>query len=340
MIMKCFSFILEQPRITRLVMLITMLLLQSGCSSLQLWLGWRVKLAEIPVTSMSARIDNGPGIAPGFNAALIVSITQPDGHVLQTEGAGKGKIRWSDLAVSSTLVNVNAKGVVTLNDDPTISEGQTGHIVITIPSHPGIRAELDVPVHYTASFTADFSGQRGRNGKDGDNGIDGAMGSMGSLDPNSPSPGGNGGNGTDGTNGEDGAPGDDALPVYVIITLRHSAARPLLQVFTANQTQQKLFLIDPDGGSLTVRADGGPGGFGGHGGRGGQGGPGGAGTPPGARGIDGMNGRDGFSGKQGKGARITVIYDRRVLPYLGVIHLSSSNGPPPAYEQQQVKSLW
>ena len=90
----------------------------SGCAAVQVKLGMKVYLAKIPVTSIEVRQANDPGIGPGQNSPLIVEVTQPDGKILQTEGAGKGKIMWQDLVVTPTIVTVNKKGVITLAKDP------------------------------------------------------------------------------------------------------------------------------------------------------------------------------------------------------------------------------
>jgi hypothetical protein len=42
-----------------------------------------------------------------------------------------------------------------------------GHLAITIPSHPGISAELDVPVRYDYPFASSFSGSTGSSGFNG-----------------------------------------------------------------------------------------------------------------------------------------------------------------------------
>src|SRR5262249_60470210 len=74
-----------------------------------------------------------------------------------------------------------------------LSDGGMGHVTVTVPSHPDVRAaELDIPFRYDVKFTANFSGSSGMQGSDGINGIDGSSGMMGSLDPNHPSAGGNG----------------------------------------------------------------------------------------------------------------------------------------------------
>jgi len=126
-----------------------------------------------------------------------------------------------------------------------------------VPSHPDLRAELDIPLHYDYAFVSNFSGSAGSSGMNGSDGMNGASGSSGSMDPNNPSPGGNGGNGTDGSNGGDGGSGGNAPPVKVQVTLR-SGSHPLLQASVSAAGHQRLYLVDPQGGSLTVKADGVP----------------------------------------------------------------------------------
>lgn len=311
----------------------------AGCTSLKVKLGWKVYLAKTPVASIEAKLAKGPGIAPGQKIPLIVSVAEPDGKVLLSEGAGGGKVMWKDLQVTGTIVSVNNKGVVSLAKDPRVSVGKTGHITVTVPSHPGMKADLDIPFRYNIAFTANFSGATGMGGSSGQDGTDGSSGSSGSTDPNNPSAGGDGGNGTDGSDGGDGGPGGNAPPVQVKVALQ-AGDHPLLQVNVSAQGKQKLYLVDPQGGSLTVRADGGAGGSGGRGGRGGQGGSGGSGTPPGSSGLSGHDGRSGFDGAQGRGGLITLTYDPQVKTYLGVIHLSSANGPKPVLQEQTMSALW
>jgi len=98
--------------------------------------------------------------------------------------------------------------------------------------------------------------------------------------------------------------------------------------------------VDPVGGSLTVKADGGAGGSGGRGGRGGSGGAGGSGSPSGSNGMSGSDGRNGSDGSPGRGGSITVTYDPQVKPYLSVIHLSNKGGPAPVFKEAPVAALW
>lgn len=322
---------------------IAVLLTTTGCTSMKVKLGWKVYLAQTPVVSIDAKLLKDPGIAPGQKSPLVVTVTEPNGKVLQSEGAGGGKVMWRDLQITANVVTVNNKGIVSLAKDPRVSDGKTGHVTITVPSHPELRADLDIPFRYNIAFTAKFFGQKGMDGTNGMDGMNGTPGSVGSTDPSNPSPGGDGGNGTNGSDGGDGGPGGDAPPVQVRVTLQPSTPagdHPLLQVSVSTSGKQKFYLLDPQGGSLTVHADGGQGGSGGRGGRGGQGGSGGIGTPNGSSGQSGMDGRNGFDGPQGRGGLITVIYDPNVTRYLPVIHLSSANGPKPVFQEQTVVALW
>lgn len=307
----------------------------TGCVKL----GLRVDLAKVPVTSIEATMPKGPAIAPGERSPLVVSFTDSTGKVWVTEGAGKGKVRWKDLTVTPTVVSFK-KGTLRLPHDPRLSDGKLGHVTINVPSHPTLTTSLDIPLRYDYPFVAAFTGSAGTNGLDGTNGIDGTSGTMGSLDPNNPSAGGNGSDGTNGSDGSDGGAGGDGPPVQVQVTLR-PGPHPLLQAsVSVPGHRERFYLIDPNGGSLTIKSEGGPGGSGGKGGRGGQGGSGGIGTPNGSNGSNGLDGHDGIAGSSGDGGLITVTYDPQVQPYLAAIHTSSPGGPVPVFHEQAVAPLW
>lgn len=315
------------------------LLALHGCAAVKVKLGMRVYLAKTPVASMKASLPKGPAIAPGEKLSLVVQFTQPDGKVLVTEGQGKGKVLWQDITITPTLVTADPKGHVRLAHDPRVSDGKVAHVTISVPSHPDLHSDLDIPITYDYSFVSNFSGSKGSDGMNGTDGMDGASGSMGSMDPNNPSPGGNGSNGTDGSNGQDGGSGGNAPPVDVRVTLR-TGPHPLLQASVSAAGKRRLYLIDPQGGALTVNANGGAGGSGGRGGRGGRGGSGGMGTPSGSSGSNGSDGRNGFDGSPGKGGSIVVTYDPQAQPYLSAIHLSNKGGPPPVFKEEPVAPLW
>ncbi|MGA7917352.1 MAG: hypothetical protein WCA00_19115 [Candidatus Acidiferrales bacterium] len=311
----------------------------SGCTAVKVKLGMRVYLAKTLVSSMQASLPKGPAMAPGEKTPLVVQFTQPDGKVLETEGAGKGKVLWSDLVVTPTVVKANNKGVLTLPHDPRKSDGKTAHVTITAPSHPDLHADLDIPITYDYSFVANFNGAAGADGSNGMDGMAGSSGSMGSMDPDNPLPGGDGGNGTNGSDGGDGGNGGNAPPVQIEMTLRPGTP-PLLQVSVSAAGKRRLYLVDPQGGALTVTADGGRGGSGGRGGRGGAGGSGGMGSPSGNSGSAGSDGRNGFDGSPGKGGSVTVTYDPQAKPYLTSLRLSNKGGPAPVFEEAPVAALW
>ena len=278
-------------------------------------------------------------ITPGEKSPLVVTLTEPNGQVLFTEGQGAGKAMWKDLQVTATTVLADEKGNLSFPEDPRASYGKVGHVTVTVPSQPNLHAELDVPVRYDFAFVSDFSGRPGMSGMSGSDGLNGISGTSGSMDPNDPSPGGNGSDGTNGGDGKDGDLGGNAPAVDIRLALE-PGTHPLLQVSVSAPGHRRLYLVDPQGGSLTVKADGGPGGSGGRGGRGGRGGSGGIGTPNGSDGHNGLDGRSGWDGPQGKGGLITATFDPQVRPFLGALHLSSRNGPPPLYKEALVSPIW
>jgi hypothetical protein len=305
------------------------LLVLTGCST--------VNLKKVVITSMTASLPKGPGIAPGEKSSLVVSMTKANGKVVATSGSKEGKVSWNDLRVTATVVAAGNKGKVSLPADPRVSEGQLPHVTVTVPSHPDLRADLDIPLHYDRKFSANFQGSDGNNGNDGASGMDGMDGASGSLDPDHPGAGGDGGAGSNGSNGSDGGGGGDGPPVTVRVALS-PGARTLLQVVVSAKGRDRLFLVDPNGGSLTVTSSGGAGGSGGSGGSGGRGGSGGLGSPSGMRGRDGQSGRAGSNGVSGNPGSIAVIYDPQVRPLLKAIDVAANSRN--TFKEQQVGALW
>jgi len=327
-------------RILNLFSLLLLSILLTGCNSVQVLLHVKVHINKLAIASMETTLPNGPAIAPGESSPLVATFTQPDGTILTTEGKGKGKILWADLQVTPTLVTVNKKGILSLSRDPRVSDGKTGHVLITVPSHPDLKSEFDIPLQYDYPFTSRFAGASGNNGFNGTDGQDGSSGSAGSTDPDNPSPGGDGGNGGNGSDGGNGGDGGDGPAVNVVVTLR-PGPHPLLQFgVTAPGHKQRFYLVDPNGGSLTVSSLGGAGGSGGKGGRGGNGGSGGVGTPSGSSGFAGTAGQDGRDGSSGSGGSITVTYDPSAQPSLANLHLVNPGGPAPKFIEGSVPPLW
>jgi hypothetical protein len=131
-----------------------------------------------------------------------------------------------------------------------------------------------------------------------------------------------------------------------MIALR-PGANPLLQVVvSAPGRKDRHFLVDPQGGSLTIVANGGAGGSGGSGGKGGRGGAGGSGgfgCPSGSSGSAGLDGHDGMPGSDGRPGSagvITIVYDPAVKPFLAAIKASNKGAPAPVYQETPVAPLW
>jgi len=226
----------------------------------------QVELYKLPVTSVKAMQPEGPGIAPGASSPIAVVATTKDGKEYVTKGRGMNGVPWSDYSIEANVVKLDGKGNVTLPSDPRESQGRLPHLRITGVGHPDIHADLDIPVRYDWNFQADFSGQDGFRGSDGRDGLSGSDGSSGSTDLEHPSSGGNGSDGGDGSNGDDGGTGGHGSDVHIWVALKNDGT-PLLQVKVAGAGREQLFLVNPQGGSLLVKSNGGDGGPGGHGGR-------------------------------------------------------------------------
>ena len=316
----------------------------TACSSIEVGLGLRTRLDKVPVTAVSATLSPDPGLSPGNSGRLIITATTTDAKPLVTVGAGHGNVLFDSFTFTATTVTVSKKGVVSLPADPRVSEGTAPHVLITVVGHPDVITDLSIPVRYDVAFAANFAGKPGFKGLDGSNGVAGSSGTDGSNDLTNPSAGGRGGDGSNGEDGRDGDPGQPGEAVHVWMTLK-AGDHPLLQVRSASKTRTQLFLIDPNGGSLTVNASGGAGGPGGSGGRGGQGGSGGNGFPPGFSGQNGRDGMDGHPGAEGAAGTILVSVDTQAQPYLNKLQLINKNGsgaagPKPEIRVEAVAPLW
>jgi hypothetical protein len=319
-----------------------------GCESIEVGLGMRMRLDKVPVTALSATLSPDPGLAPGKSGRLIITATTSDAKQLVTVGAGHGNVLFDSFTFVASTVTMNKSGVVSLSADPRVGEGAMPHIQIAVVGHPDVTADLSIPVRYDVAFIANFAGRTGLKGIDGSDGFAGSSGSNGTIDFTNPSAGPSaGGQGGNGTNGEDGRDGDSGQPgeeVHVWMTLK-GGDHPLLQVRAASSQHARLFLIDPNGGSLTVDTSGGEGGAGGSGGRGGRGGSGGSGLPPGFSGQDGRDGSNGHAGSNGAGGIIIVSVDSEAQPYLSKLHLinksgSGAPGPKPEIRIEAVPPIW
>jgi hypothetical protein len=281
---------------------------------------------------------------------LIIVATDTSGKTYITVGAGNGKVALDNYTLTAEVVQIK-RSKVSLAADPTVSEGRIGRLHIAVVAHPEVSTELDIPVRYDLAYKAAFSGARGAHGSNGMDGFDGSAGSdaIQTVDTTTglSSYQGSGGNGTGGGDGGRGGDGQSGSPGgHVQVWLRlENADHPLLQAKASAGPKQLLFLIDPDGGSLKILADGGAGGSGGRGGTGGHGGAGGAGSPNGLAGNDGIPGSNGFDGLAGAAGTIAITVDPAAQPYLKALTWSNRSGngvpgPQPTITTAPLTSLW
>ena len=329
-----------------------------GCSAVAEFLGLRVRLEKLQVTAVSASLVNKrdhslvSALGPGQSMSLVISATTQDGKQYPTVGVGKGKVAFDNYTIQATIVQVNKRGTVSLSSDPRVSEGQVAHLHIVPTAHPELAADLDIPVRYDIPFAANYSGTDGHDGLSGNDGIDGNSGTDGSpatVDPTTgalgtPGPGGNGSDGGNGGDGQDGDNGSAGGNVNAWIRL-DPGAKPLLQIKVVSGNHQSLYLVDPNGGSLKILANGGAAGRGGSGGRGGRGGRGGSGFPPGLDGHDGLPGQDGHAGSGGASGSIAISVDPAAEPFMKCISWSNHGGngrpgPAPEIAVEPVAVLW
>lgn len=327
------------------VLLPSLALLLTGCAPVQVAMGTRTRLDRTPLKEVSLQLAEGASLYPGGSASLVARATTEDGQVLVTEGAGGGKVLWDSFRLVAPGATVTGGGEVALDEDPRGYAGRAVRVSLTTLSTPERRAEAVLPVRFDKAFRADFSGHPGRPGFQGSAGPAGIPGSDASVVPTSPQRGGKGGLGGDGTPGGRGGDGGSGADVQVHATLA-AGPGPLVQVRVRAEGQVRYFLVDPKGGSLLVRSDGGAPGAGGKGGQGGAGGVGGLGATLGEQGLRGGDGRDGARGAGGTGGRITVWLDPSVQPYAKVLNFSNRggagghDGPPVEIHEAAVPALW
>jgi hypothetical protein len=337
--------------------LVLALMTLAGCSSVAVWLGFRVRLDKLPVTSVSASIVTRKGgtvsaLGPGQSARLVLVATTLDGKQFATVGAGNGKVAFENYTIDATIVAASKRGTLSLSADPRVSEGKVAHLHISVTAHPEVVTDLDIPVRYDIPFVANYPGADGSSGLDGLAGSDrlpGSDGTPGSVDPTTgllgnPGPGGDGSSGGKGGDGSDGQDGSPPAPVHVWVRLE-PGPKQLLQIKVSNGKKDALYLVDPNGGTLKIVATGGSGGRGGMGGMGGRGGSGGSGSPAGSDGLDGQDGWDGHSGSGGAGGKITISVDPAAQPFMSCITWSNRSGdgapgPAPNISVETVSALW
>jgi hypothetical protein len=109
------------------------ILMLSGCSSLAVMLGLRVRLDKIPVATLSARLVSNrdasksvTGLGPGQSARLIIVATDTSGKTYITVGAGNGKVALDNYTLTAEVVQIKrskvslagAAGTIAITVDP------------------------------------------------------------------------------------------------------------------------------------------------------------------------------------------------------------------------------
>jgi hypothetical protein len=330
----------------------------AGCGDLGVLLGLRTRLDKLPVTSISASLVGKNGsqpitsLPPGGSAWLVVVATTEDGKRLVTAGAGHGTVLLDSFSYTPTLAQIKKNGKVSLPADPRLTDGQIASIHLATVGHADVVTDLHIPIRYDVPFAAKFLGASGSKGLDGLDGTDGLSGSDALPSPPDPTTGlpgaeGPGGNGSNGGNGGDGGNGSDGEPgphLHVWMRLE-SGSDHLLQAKVSDGKKKLFYLVDANGGSLKVTADGGAGGAPGRGGRAGPGGAGGFGNPNGFSGLDGLAGSDGRPGSDGAAGTIAVSVDPAAQPFKSILVLSNHSGsgqqgPAPTFTVESVAPLW
>ena len=319
----------------------------SGCESILVLTGARMRLDGIPLQSITATMPGNGGLAPGATARLSAVATTTDGRTLATTGTGDGKVLLDSYVFEGSVVTVDADGNVKLPADPRLTEGRMPHVRLHAVGQATPVADLDIPIRYDIPYSAAYFGRSGFDGLPGQDGMDGTDGLAGSNDPNNPSAGGDGGNGSNGGNGADGDDGGDGPAVHVTIALAPGSAdkHPLLRVHVTESGADHYFIVDPAGGSLTLVAQGGAGGSGGPGGHGGRAGNGGPGQPSGMSGFAGQDGWRGHDGRAGGAGSVSVAIDAAAARYLDRFHFANKDGgggagPAPVVTVGPVPAPW
>lgn len=290
-----------------------------------------VALREQPVESIDVRFDKTM-LCPGESAQLTIWARTKDGQLLGSENTEDGRVRWD-----SYRITLNGQpmqdGRVTIPADP-MQVQIPSRLDISVDGHADVKTAFTMPIHFRCRFVADFRGQSGRDGasgRDGEAGRKGQDGKSYSVPGKGfqKDPGGNGSDGRDGSDGANGEAGRDAEDVEVRVTMAQPTPElRLLQVKVRGMQsrREQVFLVDPEGGSLTVTAIGGEGGDGGRGGHGGRGGDAGDGEPDGNAGNGGNGGNGGDGADGGKGGRIIVSVSGAAQPYLNALQFDNRGG--------------
>ncbi|MCP4806170.1 MAG: hypothetical protein GY913_05230 [Proteobacteria bacterium] len=287
-----------------------MILLLAGCLASK-------KVTGLAIVSPDAT--ETLAVCPGIAQPLEVQLELRNGKTKHTRSSGRGHVAWRELDILFDGNPQEGTGF-TLYGDPRKSVDTEYVLRVRLADRPEVDHVLRVVPRYDCAYSADYTGETGawgsRNvwvGRDGDDGDDAETRDDGSWRGR----GSNGESGRHGSDGGIGGPGGQGGHARVFVQAVEVGDQELIQVLVEGEVlrdgdwkaRTRRYLIDPEGGSLTVDVRGGTGGQGEAGHSGGDGGDGGQGDPPGRAGDGGRGGRGGDGGDGGPGGYAEFIVD-------------------------------
>lgn len=221
-----------------------------------------------------------------------------------------------------------------INTDPFSIKEHTVRLTTLLNKEPELADIMEIVLDYRDHFYSRHWATSGTSGTSGWDGTNGCVGSSGDH-------GGNGSDGDYGYNGHD-------LYVFADVYFDTLINEELMYVEVLNDYHNRLsrYLVNTDGGSISIISGGGDGGDGGHGGNGGSGGKGYDGVwttrtvwendstskeinvqlAGGKGGNGGNGGRGGNGGDGGNGGNVYIEYTRFAKSYLHLIDARSIPG--------------
>lgn len=266
--------------------------------------------------SIELKVDNVNDRYPGKGIGIGVVATLYNGKKKETKGYLRGKIKWKEFDVKVSG-GAYSDGRVTLLGQ---ASGDVQHdVVVEVISKdfPNLKVVQTIRLNYKGQINAFYSGEPGQKGEKGD-------------DKGTPLIWTDGNDGEDGGLGGDGGAGAN-VNIYARLKFDTILKVNLIDILIeSSHRRDEMFLVNPEGGTFNVYANGGQGGSGGDGGDGGSGKDARAATSSkkGRRAGDGGDGgMGGNGGAGGDGGEIYLFLSPEVAEYQSLFRLVNNGGP-------------